>query len=375
VAPSVLKWAIEQSGYKPDDLARSIGADASLLGQWLSGEQKPTLTEARQLASKLHRPFSTFLLPSPPETRPLAVQFRQASNSVRELNPTERRYLRRASRLQETFAWMIRELGMEPPRLPTASLNESVEAAAEKTRQLLKITPATQKDWDTPSMAFDEWRAGLERVGVIVFLFSLGKDSCRGFSLQDDLAPVIAINTAWNESARIFTLFHEFGHLLTRTSSACVETFHAKLLTDPVERWSERFAADVLMPMRDVSATLKQFGWRPEQQIASLDVGKRIANIYSVSLRAAVIRLIELDAATWDLYDEIPPISDNKRPGGGGTGRSRFQIKEDQFGDRASSLVASAVERDVFSRSQAVDLLDIPDVAFDNLMKTERPIS
>jgi len=58
VAPSVLEWAIDQSGFKPDDLARSIGVDTALLEAWLSGDKKPTLTEARQLAHKLHRPFS-----------------------------------------------------------------------------------------------------------------------------------------------------------------------------------------------------------------------------------------------------------------------------------------------------------------------------
>jgi Zn-dependent peptidase ImmA (M78 family)/transcriptional regulator with XRE-family HTH domain len=375
VTPSVLRWAIEQSGYKTDDLAHAIGVQASALEAWASGDTKPTLTELRKLATKLHRPLATFLLPAPPAARPLSVQFRQPTGHERELNPSERRHLRRGARLQETLSWLVRELQLEPPRLPSASLNGDPASVPGLARQLLKVSPTTQKEWSTPSIAFDEWRAALERIGIIVFLFSLGKDSCRGFSLPDDFAPVIAVNTAWNESARIFTLFHELGHLITRTSSACVETTRTTSGTDPVERWCERFAADALMPMRDVAATLAQNGWRPGAQITSLELARRVARVYNVSLRAAVIRLIELDAATWSLYNEIPPISDSKPAAGGGSGRNRFQIREDQLGQRVTSLIVSAVEREILSRSQGVEFLDIPDVAFDELAPIGRRTS
>src|SRR5882724_672480 len=98
VTPSVLLWAIEQSGYDPEHLAHEIDVPASVLKQWVSGEQRPTLTLARKLASKLHRPFATLLLPGPPEGRRLAVEFRHPAGDQRELNPSERRHLRRAAR-------------------------------------------------------------------------------------------------------------------------------------------------------------------------------------------------------------------------------------------------------------------------------------
>lgn len=180
-------------------------------------------------------------------------------------------------------------------------------------------------------------------------------------------APVVAVNSAWNESARIFTLFHEMAHLITRTSSACVESVRTASRTDPVERWCERFAADVLMPAKDVEMTLHQYGWHRGIDLTNLRIAGKIASHYNVSLRAAVIRLIELNAAPWALYDEIPPLSDTKAPGGGGKGRRRAQIREDQLGDRATSLLVAAVEHDVLNRSQAVDFLDIPDTTFDEI--------
>src|SRR5690606_10048362 len=104
--------------------------------------------------------------------------------------------------------------------------------------------------WRSASAAFDAWRSALERLGVLVLLFPLGEENCRGFSLASGLAPVIAVNTAWNDQARAFTLFHELGHLMTETASACASAPPASVAGawDPAERWCERFAAATLVP-------------------------------------------------------------------------------------------------------------------------------
>jgi Zn-dependent peptidase ImmA (M78 family)/transcriptional regulator with XRE-family HTH domain len=372
VTPSVLHWAIEESGYDLEQIAHEIDVPLAAVAQWVSGDCKPTLTHARKLANKLHRPLAALLLPAPPESRPLAVEFRHPARDQRELNPSERRHIRRAARFQEILSWLARKLEIERPRTPSAKVDDDPVSVATVTRGLLGISTTDQMRWATPSAAFDEWRAAIERTGLLVFLFSMGNDSCSGFSLWDDFAPVVAVNTAWNESARIFTLFHEMAHLITRTSSACIESVRAKSRTDPVERWCERFAAALLMPARDVEMTLRQSGVSSRNRLTNLRFAKSFANLYKVSLRAAVIRLIDLNAATWDLYDEILPISDNKPPGGGGGGRNRTQIREDQFGERATSLLLAAVQNDVLDRSQAVELLDIPDATFDELARTGR---
>jgi len=365
ISPSVLRWAIEQSGYEVSELSSAIEVPPALMEQWLTGASVPTLTEARRLANKLHRPLAAFLLPAPPKSEPTLVEFRHSLQDRVKPNPNERRYLRRARRFQETLSWLVQELGIGKPTIPPKTWDSDPAPAADIARKGLGISVVEQKQWSNPSMAFQRWRAALEETGLLVFLFSMGKDSCRGFSLWDDFAPVVAVNTAWNESARIFTLFHELGHLITRTSSACLESSRAR--TDPVERWCERFSALVLMPSADVYSALVGYGWKRGTHIADLRMASKIASRYKVSLRAATIRLIDLDAADWTLYDQIPRTSDKKKEGGGGTGRDRTQIREDELGGRTTSLLVDAVERDLLDRSQAVELLDIPDVKFDEL--------
>jgi Zn-dependent peptidase ImmA (M78 family)/transcriptional regulator with XRE-family HTH domain len=367
VTPSVLDWAIKESGYEPDQLASASGVSTADIQEWLSGKSLPNLTQARKLANKLHRSLAALLLPNPPQSQRLAVEFRHSLTDRQELNPNERRYLRRARRFQETLSWLSRELELQRPTIPSASLiTAKPGSVASSARSLLGISTKDQKTWTSPSSAFDQWRSALERMGIVVFLFPLGKSSCTGFSLWDDLAPIVAVNTAWNESARIFTLFHEMAHLVTRTSSACLG-FRSSGRTDEVERWCESFSAQLLMPTAEVLATLREFGWHPGKQISDLAVARRIAATYKVSLRAATIRLIDLEAANWSLYKQIPPISDDKPKGGGGSGRDRTQIREDQLGERTTSVFIRAVQRDVLERFQAVEMLDIPDSKFDQL--------
>lgn len=373
ITPSVLKWAIDESGLSPEEIAAAAHVSVDKLQQWLSSKEiRPTLTQTRKLATKLHRPLASFLLPSPPASRPLGVQFRHPADDARDLNSTERRYLRRARRFQEMLSWIAQELGASRPNLPRTDTNNEPGLVASQVRSALGISASEQLRWSSSSEAFDLWREALERSGIAVFLFSMGDNSCQGFSMWDEYAPILAINTAWNEEARIFTMFHELGHLISRTSSACLQVTRHSLRTDPIERWCERFAAEVLLPRNDVQSSLYSLGWRPGQQVSDLSIARTLARRFKVSARAAVIRIIELQAASWQLYDAIPPLSDSKQRGGGGRGRNRRQIREDQLGERTAALVVTAVEKDVLDRWQAVELLDVPDAAFDGLAKSVR---
>jgi transcriptional regulator with XRE-family HTH domain len=203
ITRSVLTWAIEQSGYQLTELATAIDVSPLEIEQWLSGASVPTISVARRLANKLHRPLATFLLPSPPKSESLQVEFRHSLQDRVSANPAERRYLRRAKRFQQTLSWIVRELRADKPAIPPKTLDSNPAPAAEIARKSLGVSSDEQRGWSTPAVAFDNWRLALEHMGLSVFLFSIGKDSCRGFSLWDEFAPVIAVNTAWNEAARV----------------------------------------------------------------------------------------------------------------------------------------------------------------------------
>lgn len=370
VTPAVVKWAIHESGYTLEDLAAKVGVPQGTLRAWVSGDERPSLTEFHRLASTLKRPEASFFLPKAPESHRPPVQFRHPPDSVRtDPSPAELLHLREASRLQRTLSWALKGMEAEAVELPQTEVGADIEKTATDTRHRLGIRTAQQLGWRDSSEGLKDWRSSLERAGVLVFLLPMGKDSCRGFSLWDSYAPLIAANTWWNNEARSFTLFHEYGHLLTRTASVC--TFGARPLlkgaVDPAERWCERFAAAVLLPWPDVVRVLRSLRWEPGSMIEDLNDAAAIARRFKASLRATVLRLIDRGVATWHLYDKIPPLVDHKGAGGGGQGRSRRKIREDEYGHRTHELLLTAVSRDLLSRTDVIGLLDISDTDLDEL--------
>ncbi len=369
ITPSVLTWAVRESGYSPPTVAQKVGVSLGTFEAWAEGNVQPKLTEFRKLAAFLKRTPATFLLPEPPQRPTPAVEFRRPAGVDRTtLNPTERRYLREAGRLQDLLFWVQGELSETAQTLPHLRTDMDPEDAATKTRTALLQSLSTS-ELKTSSQTFRWWCGVLERVGVLVFSFPLGRDAVRGFSIWHDRAPVIAVNTAWRTEARTYTLFHEFGHLLTRTASACLEAARRFARpSDAVERWSEQFSAAVLLPRNEVQAFITKDLRRPlSLRVEDLDVPSRIASRFKVSLRAATIRLIEMKLATWDLYAQIPPVADNKPRGGGGRGRERGEIREGQYGDRAVRLIVNALKRDVLGHADVLDALDITDADLSKL--------
>lgn len=371
ITPEVLDWAIRTSGYGENEVAEKLGISTSTLKAWLSGAEKPGLTLLRHLAAVLKRPLATFLLPNSPRSATIHVEFRHPpGNPRRHLNAVEATYLREASRLQRGLAWIQSQIGESPVPFPSVSTADDHERVAEEERQRIRVSIEEQLQWDSSSQALRAWRRAFEERGIVVCFFPMGKNSSRGFSLWNEYAPLLAVNTHWNYQARTFTLLHEYAHLITRTSSSCVGHVSARIRPgeDQVERWCERFAAAFLAPWRAIESLLTQkLRWRFGTQIEDIGIARKLANSFHISVRAMTLRLIDHGVATWDLYRQIPEYVDDKSGGGGGGGRSRLQIRRDEYGDQAARVMIRGLEKDVLSRTDVLSYLDVADSDLDSL--------
>ena len=367
ITPTVLSWAIEQSGYTRPEISERLKLDVADLRAWESGKSKPGLGAFRSLARILRRQTAVFLLPEPPEATLPKVELRGPPGRLRSvLNPDERKFVRQVARIQGTLSWVARESGeLADSRLPTIAKSDDPAKAGSAVRAALGIDLSTQLGWSGASIAFRAWRRALEEHGVLVFLLPLGVRSARGMSIWDLAAPAVIMNSAWNVEARIFTLFHEVGHIVTRTNSACIGYVGIQEGDQrDVERWCDRFAASLLLPGEAIAGILKRdLGW-DGQEIRELTIPSRLSRRMKVSLRATVLRLVELRFADRALYGQIPVHSDDKKSGGGGKGRTRAETREDQFGERVRSGFARAVNEDLMTRADALTYLDIGDEDF-----------
>lgn len=363
LSPTVLAWAIRESGLTAADLADHLDVPPATLDAWTRGTSSPSLTQARKLAARLRRPLAVFFLPAPPEPARAAAKFRHPPDSDRDaLNPKETAYMREAIRLQRLLGWLLEELDEPEVRLPGIA-KLSPEEVGNRLRAFIGA-PADPTNY-TPSQYVAAWRAALEHRGISVFFLPLGADGCRGFSLAHPRAPLIVVNTAFSAPARLFSMLHELGHLVRGTDSVCSTDAVIGAAADPEERWCEATAASTLIPWPECTAFMTaKLGWQGAK-VTELAQAKRIATHFRVSLRAAVLRLIEHGAASWPLFRAIPPAADSKSGGGGGEGRTRLQARRDELGERTLDLVARGLRRDLLGRGDVVAYLRVPPLALE----------
>ena len=360
ITGSVLRWAISESGLSDSEFAQKVRADPDNLQAWIDGQAQPTKTQFKKIVSTLRRPSAAFFLPEPPQHLSLPPPLRRSLGAEnRALNAQELREVRWARRLQQLVAHLRQEDATDAPQLLQFALSDPPSRAARALRNRLDVQPELQIQWPTPSTAFSGWRDAVEDTGVIVLLLQLGPDAIRGFALWNDAAPLVAVNTTFIPQARAFTLFHEIGHLLLRQDAASDEHIgrSASLATGyTVERWCERMAATVLLPEPAVRNAVPT----DMSEVEAYESARRLASRFKVSVRAAAIRLIELDLAPNELYGQVVSQSgqlDRPRRNGGGGGRSAAQTRNAQVGRSAARRIVQAVAANRLSEGDARDIL------------------
>lgn len=344
VKPDVLRWAVNEDGRAPDDLADALKIDPDLLSGWLTGETAPTRGQVSKLATVLQRPRALFFLPRPPDVATLPPSFRHPpGDEEREVSASARRKVRQARRIQHAVAWANRD---EPPvALPLAALGDDPEEAAASTREWLGISDEEQRGWSDDYAALRAWREALEARDVLVFVLQIGRDDVRGFSASDERAPLIVANLSGvNPAARVFTFAHELGHLVTRKDSACIEPTDGPMLGADVERWCERFGAALLMPRAAVLAVGRERNLG--KGAAELDDIRAVMRRFRVSARASVLRLIDLGFATPALYADVVRVFKPAPPPPKGTpiaSPPRAVARVRQFGPNTLRTVLTAL--------------------------------
>lgn len=359
---TVLAWAMAEAGMSTAELAARIPrANPREIESWTAGQGYPTKGQLSALANALRRPTSIFFMPSPPSRSTIPVQLRTArGRTSRELDGEELRQLRRAKRLQRIMRWILEQQGTEPVALPRVSVNADPLRAGQLLREWIGIDVRQQLRWRNSKTAFDTFRTEFEGRGLFILQMSLGKGGLRGFSLLDDLAPMVAVTTAGNLQSRIFTLFHEFAHLASRSESSCLSVGIA-IKEASLERWCDETASAALLPpdeLREVTNSVRVSARPPFDEV---DLVRRVADRFSVSLRATAVAMIRGGMIRPSSYNEIElaaPVSDSERgfaPGAGGQRAPERRLGE--IGRRPSHLILRSLEQNHLTEADVRRLL------------------
>lgn len=265
VRPGLLRWARKTAGLSLLQAAEKTGIARRTLLQWEELGGYPTPGQLEKLADKYHRPSAAFFLPSPPPEPSVETDFRRHyAHRGNPVGPSMQLALRRARWLQRTFSEISSELRTNGKHFSLrAQLEDPPSVVASHARDVFGISLEQQFKWNDPSRALREWRTRFGSLGILVFQFRMAADEkVRGFSLGNGV-PVIALNSNDTINGRVFTLFHELGHVILSRPGMCdpkEAPGKAPRRTNAAEEtrtetFCDKFSGDFLVPR---AALLKQ---------------------------------------------------------------------------------------------------------------------
>jgi Zn-dependent peptidase ImmA (M78 family) len=303
VTPAVLRWARESIGVSLEVAAQRAGVSADRIVEWEAGEAEPTVAKLRVLAKLYQRPLAVFFLPEPPRDFDALRDFRKLPEQVDHAwSRSLHKVYRRALEQQEIAAELLETDGEQPNvRIPTVTLDDDPEEATVVARAALAVDLDEQFSWRRPEEAVTGWLAAVEALGVLVLRTSeVPVTEMRGFSIGADPIPVVVVNALDWPRGQIFTLLHEFVHLMLREGGLCNLLEPDTGVSRRVESLCNAVAGAILLP---ASAFLEI----DEVRLAGVrkwddNVLELLSARFGVSREAVLRRLVTLNRASWDFY-------------------------------------------------------------------------
>jgi Zn-dependent peptidase ImmA (M78 family) len=246
----VLVWARESIAITRNQASEKTGISHNRLAQLEEGDKPPSIEELKEFSKAYKRTIATLLLSKPPEEKPLPKD-RRTIDSVELDNFHEKTIMavRKARALAQSFIELKQELVIAFPFFKfTASMSEDAKEVAFRLHREWKLDELREiTNINDALMAYIE---KVESLGIIVFQLSLTQDKLRGFSITNDVVPIIGIKGGGEPpTAKIFTLFHEVGHILLNEGGLCDLSEKTNL---QIEKWCNAFAAEILIPTAEL---------------------------------------------------------------------------------------------------------------------------
>lgn len=351
VRPQLFRWACDRSGRGEDYFVQRFPHFPS----WLSEEVQPTYRQLQDFASASHTPIGFFFLPEPPIDVVPISDFRTVANTpVGRPSPDLLETIYICQQRQEWYRDFARSMGESArPFISSLSIDDDEVAAAKQIRAALGMDFTANRQIPTWTDALRRFIELADAAGILVMCSGvvlnnntrkLNPDEFRGFALSDDLAPLVFINGSDTKSAQMFTLAHELAHLWL--GSTAVSDAEPAIAPDhDVERWCNRVAAEMLVP---IAAMRADFNRAPPIQ----EEVKRLARRFKVSTLVVLRRIHDVggldDRLFWTAYrDEEQRLKSFPRGSGGDFYLTQAARVSKRF---ARALVASTLEGQTLHR-------------------------
>ena len=219
IQPEIISWALSQTQEEKlgDKMMNNIT-------QWLNGTKTPTFNQIEDFSKKANIPLGYFFLQTPPVEQIELLEYRTV-DSIQLANPS-RNLIDTIHEMESVQDWMKdyrQEMGFDV--LPVVGCMKGVKDASvivDRIRNDLDLEYTWYEKCKDPREVFSYIRGKLEECGVVVMMSGVvGKNThraldvneFRAFAMVDEWAPLIFINTADSNGAKLFSLLHEVAHI------------------------------------------------------------------------------------------------------------------------------------------------------------------
>jgi len=310
IKPELLIWARKSAGLTLADAAKKAQVSEDKLNEWETGKSRPSISQLRKLGKVYKRPIAVFYLPEPPITFDALRDYRIIyGTQTKELSPHLRLEIRKAQYRREIALEISELLGEQiKPFNEKASIDDNFDSLSEYIRGLLGISIEDQAKWKDSYKAFNGWKDAIESLDIIVSQTASTsridlKEEMRGFSISENVLPVIVINSKDRPNGKIFTLIHEFVHILLHNGGICDLYEPPSPDNDDarIEIFCNQAAASVLVPKNDI---LKHEIVVKNEDLMIWDDHKIniLASFFTVSQEVILRRLLTLNRTNIDFY-------------------------------------------------------------------------
>lgn len=303
VEPSILKYARYLSGYSIKDASKKLKIEEKKLRK-LEEEKSPLhLGKIRKMSEVYKVPLVYFLLQKAPQDRVVPQDFRIVYASETEVFSHDVMMAVRKARYAQSI---VQDLQGDEIKhaFKSLALNDDPEKAGSDFLSLLSVSAEERKKW---SFALRGWKDAVERLGIFILQQSLPKDDISAFCLADEKPYVVMLNSAEHPNRRIFSLFHEIGHILLHRSGVCTPDNFSRNSYDyiKIEKFCNKFAASVLVPISDFKSEdiVGHISKIAFENWDSKDI-KSLAGIYRVSQEVIYRRLVQIGVLDEKKYEQ-----------------------------------------------------------------------
>ena len=360
--PRVIEWALKRIGKTPEDLKNTVSPRVQA---WIDGTGRgPTGKQLEKLAKATHVLMPYFFADDVPEL-PLQIPDFRTLVPARLSEPSPELYdaINRSLSRQDWLCGYLKDIGEEKIGFVGSCRGMGHAECAARMRKMVGLEPGWARSL-AKDAAVRTLREAIERTGVYIYAGSyvgnstnrpLRVEEFRGFVLSDEYAPIIFINTSDSYSVQLFTLAHEFAHLLFGETG--VDDVGTAFSGGENESDCDAVAAEYLVPAAMVHETFHIMG--TDEAIGEL------MRLTKVSEAVILRRARDLGYIGWaefnDRYRDYSAgireaIADRKASKGTGDGPRFYTLQKNHLGRLFPETVFTALKTEYLLYSDVYGL-------------------